>query len=166
MLLTVEAVIVFGSFLGRNEKLGDLDIAVTSRPRDPKDPDPSATALAYAERSGRHFGNIVQRLSWPDTEPRQILKARKRSIAIQDWDTFLKLELRNADHFRYTVRDVAHGTSMAELGHGTGGARCPMAADGRRLRGNPAFEEIVPRWSEFTSARQPRAAGAFSRLSR
>jgi predicted nucleotidyltransferase len=90
MLLTVEAIVVFGSFLGGNEKLGDLDVAVKSRRRDPKDPDPSTTALAYAERSGRHFSNIVEWLSWPDTELRQILKARKRSIAIQDWDTFFK----------------------------------------------------------------------------
>jgi hypothetical protein len=102
-LLTVDAIIVFGSFLSENEKLGDLDIAVKSRRRDPKDPDPSATALAYAERSGRHFSNIVEWLSWPDTELRQILKARKRTIAIQDWDTFLKLAVRNADHFQYKV---------------------------------------------------------------
>jgi predicted transcriptional regulator len=102
-LLAVEAIVVFGSFLGENEKLGDLDIALKSRRRDPKDPDPSATALAYAERSGRHFSNIVEWLSWPDTELRQILKARKRTIAIQDWDTFLKLAVRNADHFQYKV---------------------------------------------------------------
>lgn len=101
--LTVEAIVVFGSFLGENEKLGDLDIAVKSRHRDPKDPDPSATALAYAERSGRHFSNIVEWLSWPDTELRQILKARKRTIAIQDWDTFLKLAVRNAGQFQYKV---------------------------------------------------------------
>ena len=102
-LLTVEAIIVFGSLLGENEKLGDLDIAVKSQRRDPKDPDPSATALAYAERSGRHFSNIVEWLSWPDTELRQILKARKRTIAIQDWDPFLKLAVRNPDHFQYKV---------------------------------------------------------------
>ena len=56
-LLTVEAVVVFGSFLGPNGKLGDLDIAVKHRQRNANDPDPGATALAYAERSGRHFND-------------------------------------------------------------------------------------------------------------
>ena len=49
-------------------------------------PGRAATALAYAERLGRHFSNIVEWMSWPDTELRQVLKARKR-IAIQDWQT-------------------------------------------------------------------------------
>jgi hypothetical protein len=50
-------------------------------------PGRAATALAYAERLGRHFSNIVEWISWPDTELRQVLKARKRTIAIQDWQT-------------------------------------------------------------------------------
>ena len=50
-------------------------------------PGRAATALAYAERLGRHFSNIAERISWPDTELRQGLKARKRTIAIQDWQT-------------------------------------------------------------------------------
>ena len=45
-LVIVEAVVVFGSFLGANEKLGDLDIAVKDRPRNLDDPNPSATAHA------------------------------------------------------------------------------------------------------------------------
>ena len=49
-LLTVEAVVIFGSFLSANERLGDLDIAVKARHRDADDPDPAATVLAYAER--------------------------------------------------------------------------------------------------------------------
>lgn len=50
-------------------------------------PGRAATALAYAERLGRHFSNIVEWISWPDTELRQVLKARKRTIAIQDWQS-------------------------------------------------------------------------------
>jgi predicted transcriptional regulator len=101
-LLTVEAVVVFGSFLGINEKLGDLDIAVKDRRRNLDDPDPSATAHVYAERSGRHFSNIVEFISWPNTELRQILKARKRTIAIQDWHTFLRMAA-GPDQFQYKV---------------------------------------------------------------
>jgi hypothetical protein len=50
-------------------------------------PGRAATALAYAERLGRHFSNIVEWISWPDTELRQLLKARKRTVAIEDWQT-------------------------------------------------------------------------------
>jgi hypothetical protein len=102
-LLTVEAVVVFGSFLGANDKLGDLDIAVKHRHRNPNDPDPAATALAYAERSSRHFSNIVEWVSWPETELRQFLKARKRTIAIQDWHTFLRMTASSLDHFQHRV---------------------------------------------------------------
>jgi hypothetical protein len=102
-LLTIQAVVVFGSFLEANEKLGDLDISVKYHHRNPNDPDPAATALAYAERSGRHFSNIVDWISWPNTELCQILKARKRTIAIQDWHTFLRMAVGNTDHFPYKV---------------------------------------------------------------
>jgi hypothetical protein len=45
----------------------------------------------------------VDWLSWPETELRQILKARKRTIAIQDWHTFLGMTARSSDHFQYRV---------------------------------------------------------------
>jgi hypothetical protein len=102
-LLTIEVVVVFGSFLGANEKLGDLDIAVKYRHRNPNNHDPTTTALAYAERSGRHFSNIVEWISWPNTELCQILKGRKRTIAIQDWHTFLRMAVGNPHHFQYKV---------------------------------------------------------------
>jgi hypothetical protein len=102
-LLTVDAVVAFGSFLGANDTLGDLDIAVKHRHRNLNDTDPAATALAYAERSGRHFGNILEWVSWPETELRQFLKARKRTIAIQDWHTFVRMTVSSPDHFQYRV---------------------------------------------------------------
>jgi hypothetical protein len=101
--LAVEAVVVFGSFLGANDKLGDLDLAVKHKLRNANDPDPAATAIAYAERSGRHFGNILEWISWPETELRQILKARKRTIAIQDWHTFMRMTVGSSDRFQYKV---------------------------------------------------------------
>jgi hypothetical protein len=63
----------------------------------------SATAHAYAERSGRHFSNIVEFICWPNTELRQILKARKRTIAIQDWQTPLRMAAAGPDQFQYRV---------------------------------------------------------------
>jgi hypothetical protein len=102
-LLTVEVVVVFGSFLSANDKLCDLDISVKHRHRNANDRDPAATALAYAERSGRHFSNTVEWISWPETELRQFLKAQKRTIAIQDWHTFLRMTGSSPDNFQYTV---------------------------------------------------------------
>ena len=114
-LLTVETVAIFGSFLGENERLGDLDIAVKCRHRDANDPDPAATALAYAERSGRHFSNIVEWISWPETELRQILKARKRTIAIQEWGAFLRIAAADPEHFEYKVAFGSPETVAAEI---------------------------------------------------
>src|SRR5258708_23834861 len=74
-LLTVEAVLVFGRFLGAHDKLGDLDIAVKHHYRTPNDPDPTATALAYAERPRRPFSDIVMCVSCPATQPRHFLIA-------------------------------------------------------------------------------------------
>lgn len=102
-ILTIEAVIIFGSFLGAKQKLGDLDIAVKYRHRSPNERDRASEALAYAQRSGRHFSNFVEWISWPDTELCQILKARKRTIVIQDWRTFLRMAAGDPDRFQYKV---------------------------------------------------------------
>ena len=101
-ILTIEAIVIFGSFLSSKEKLGDLDIAVKCRDRKLND-DRAATALAYAERSGRRFSNFVECICWPNTEVCQILKARKRTIVIQDWQTFLRLATADSNNFRYKV---------------------------------------------------------------
>ena len=102
-LLIVEAIVVFGSFLGANDKLGDLDIAIKHRRRNPDDHEPARNALAYAQCSGHHFSNLVERISWPETELYQLLRARKRTIAIQDWHTFLRMTESAPDHFQYKI---------------------------------------------------------------
>lgn len=111
-ILTVEAVIVFGSFLGTKEKLGDLDVAVKCRDRDVNNRDHGETALAYAERSGRRFNTFIDRLYWANTELRQILKARKRTIKIQDWDSFVRMATKDPDRVQF---EVVFGSSE-ELG--------------------------------------------------
>jgi hypothetical protein len=93
-LLTVEAVVVFGSFLSANDELGDLDLAIKHRHGNPNGPDPAATVLAYAERSGHHFSNIVEWIFSPETELRQLLKARKKTIAILTQDQIPKYKHR------------------------------------------------------------------------
>jgi hypothetical protein len=102
-ILTVETVVVFGSFLGTKEKLGDLDVAMKCRDRDVDNRDHGETALAYAERSGRRFNIFIDRLNWANTELHQILKARKRTIKIQDWASFLRMATEDPDRVHFKV---------------------------------------------------------------
>jgi hypothetical protein len=102
-IFTIETVVVFGSFLGAGNKLGDLDVAVKRRDRNLKDPDRGATALAYAARSGRHFSTFLDQLGWAETELNQILKAKKRTINIQPWDIFLRMAATSPDRIAYKV---------------------------------------------------------------
>ena len=101
-ILTVDAIAVFGSFLGDRKELGDLDIAVRYRDRIAEG-DRSKRALAYADQSSRQFAHFVARLSWPETELYQILKARKRTIRIQDWDSFTRLVAKNPERCVYRI---------------------------------------------------------------
>jgi predicted transcriptional regulator len=99
-ILRVDAVIVFGSFLGTKEQLGDLDIAVKSHFRD--EANSTEVREAYSTKSGRQFSNIVDFLYWPETELKQFLKARKRTIRIQEWDSFVRL-IEKDSQMRYRV---------------------------------------------------------------
>jgi predicted transcriptional regulator len=96
-IFTIETVVVFGSFLGTQDKLGDLDVAVKWRDRNLADPDRAATVFAYAERSGRRFSSFLDKLGWAQTELNQILKAKKRTIRIQDWDQFVRMAAKSPD---------------------------------------------------------------------
>ncbi len=100
-ILTIDAVVVFGSFLSTKEELGDLDVAVKYHDR--TGADRAKSAYAYAERSGRSFSNFVEFLAWPDTEMCQILKARKRTIKIQNWNSFIRIAVKDPDRFAYKV---------------------------------------------------------------
>jgi len=102
-ILTIDAVVVFGSFLGTKDKLGDLDVAVKWRDRNLEDPHRATTALAYARQSGRRFSTFLSELAWAEIELQQILKAKKRTINIQPWDIFLRMAATNPDRIPYKV---------------------------------------------------------------
>jgi hypothetical protein len=102
-IFTIETVVVFGSFLGTKDKLGDLDVAVKWRDRNRNDPGRAKTALAYARQSGRRFGSFFHELAWAEIELPQILKARKRTINIQPWNVFLKMAAKNPERIPYKV---------------------------------------------------------------
>jgi len=102
-IFTIETVVVFGSFLGTKDKLGDLDVAVKWRDRNLKDPDRAKTALAYARHSGHRFSTFFHELGWAEIELPQVLKARKRTIKIQPWNVFLKMAAENPGRIPYKI---------------------------------------------------------------
>ena len=86
-LFYVEKVIVFGSILGSNEKLGDIDIAIELVPKE-KDSGKHMEFIkqrAYdAVEHGRYFPNFLDQLLWARTEVKMFLKSRSRSISLHE----------------------------------------------------------------------------------
>src|ERR1700733_4279072 len=116
----IETVVVFGSFLGTKDKLGDLDVAVKWRDRNLKDPDRAKTALAYARHSGHRFSTFFHELAWAEIELPQILKARKRTINVQPWNVFLKMAAENPGRIPYKVMFGSTEEVAAEITLGKG----------------------------------------------
>lgn len=67
------------------------------------DPNRAETALAYARKSGRQFGTFVDQLVWAETELRQILKAKKRTIRLQDWNSFVRIVADDPVRVQYKI---------------------------------------------------------------
>jgi hypothetical protein len=86
-LLTVAEIAVFGSYLDPTiDRLGDLDLAVSTVRRETNGDRYVDRVLAYARASGRHFGVFHEQLFWPLRELRMILKNRSPAINITDED--------------------------------------------------------------------------------
>jgi hypothetical protein len=102
-MYSVERVAVFGSFLESKELLGDVDVAVDLKPRVVFDGERKWVKLfrQHAWKSGRNFSTFEAELDWPRREVLLMLKARKRSISIQPWFSFVEMEKPKG--FRYKV---------------------------------------------------------------
>jgi predicted nucleotidyltransferase len=100
-LYSVCSVVLFGSYLNGSQRLGDVDVAIEllSRIDDPNKR--SDAHLRYARESGRRFGNFTDELYWAEAEIYQLLKARRRTLSIQPWHSFLGMEKRK--NFQYKV---------------------------------------------------------------
>jgi predicted nucleotidyltransferase len=86
---TVTTVLVFGSYLKEVPRLSDIDIAVELTRRFPDGEAQRAfeqQSIAQAERSGKRFANIVERLFWPQHQVLLHLKARSRVISLHTTD--------------------------------------------------------------------------------
>ena len=102
-LYSVKCVVVFGSFLGHRERLGDVDVAIDLKPRMPFDSERKWVERFrnHAWKSGRSFSTFHAEIDWPRQEVLLTLKARKRSISIQSWSSFVEME--KTKNFRYKV---------------------------------------------------------------
>lgn len=102
-LYSVRKAVVFGSFLGVREDLGDLDLAVDLQSRIPLDDKEDWVGIfrEHALNSGRSFSTFEEEIDWPRREVVLALKSRKRSISIQSWYSFV--EMGKSQNIRFDV---------------------------------------------------------------
>jgi predicted nucleotidyltransferase len=98
---TVTSVAVFGSYLRDVGELGDLDLAVRLKSRIADNDQRVTRELEHACSSGRTFSRFIDQLTWAQDEVMLALKARKRTISIQPWYSFVGMVKDN--NFRYEV---------------------------------------------------------------
>jgi len=87
-LYTVGKVVVFGSYLGNQERVGDIDLAIQLDRRPefaPRWPEASLARAEDAENHGRRFRGFLERLAWPETEVKRYLRGGVRSLSLHDW---------------------------------------------------------------------------------
>lgn len=86
-LLRVTRLAVFGSYLSDATLLGDLDVLIELTRRIADADEHMRRSHEYsseAARAGRRFSDHPDFLVWPETEIKQILRARQR-ISLHDW---------------------------------------------------------------------------------
>ena len=101
LLYSIVKVVVFGGFLRGSERVGDVDVAIDMAPRVPLTGNWVERFRQHAWNSGRRFRTFEDEIDWPRREVILALKARKRSISIQSWFSFVEME--KARGFRYKV---------------------------------------------------------------
>jgi predicted nucleotidyltransferase len=83
----VRKVIIFGSYLSDNPKLGDVDLSIELGPRY-DDPHQRSSYMQKrvndALQKGRRFSNITATYAWPQQEIFQFLKGHSSSLSLHD----------------------------------------------------------------------------------
>ena len=77
--------LLFGSYLFDKERIGDIDLALSFKSKvddisERRRLEQQKVNLAL--RQGREFSNIVEQLSWPQTEVKHFLKNRSRAFSL------------------------------------------------------------------------------------
>lgn len=86
-LYRVTKVIVFGSYLSKEKRINDIDLAVELHPKEPdieKHIELEENRSDELEMEGRRFSNIVDRLFYARQEVLRFLKSRSRAIGLHE----------------------------------------------------------------------------------
>lgn len=86
LLLWVDEVVLFGSYLTNSPTLGDVDLAVMyTRKFCPTHwRTQSRQRVAIAQANGRHFSGIIEKLAWPQREIELRLRQGLRALHLHD----------------------------------------------------------------------------------
>jgi len=93
-LATVRRAVVFGSYLGHADRIGDVDVAIEIVRREPNfDQHVEMNMRRVAEKSerGRHFANMVEEAYWWQREAMLFLRNRRRGLSLQDYAAIRKI---------------------------------------------------------------------------
>ena len=82
----VRRVVIFGSYLTKQERINDIDVAVELEKRYAGDEGEAVceARVREAEEAGRQFDSYMDTLYWPRDEVLLRLKARSRAISLHD----------------------------------------------------------------------------------
>ncbi len=92
----VEHVVLFGSMLSDNDRLGDVDVAVELQPKVDEDDAFQAWSMARrraAEAKGRNFRGVFDWATWPSQEIFLQLKARSSGLSLHDFCELKKYQM-------------------------------------------------------------------------
>jgi len=93
-LCSVEAIVLFGSYLKGEERPNDVDVAVKLKRRLPENLGTHEFARRmreHARKSNRQFSTYLEELQWPETQVKLYLRKRVRCLSFQPWDSFVRL---------------------------------------------------------------------------
>jgi hypothetical protein len=91
-LARVRKAVIFGSYLGGNDRISDLDVAVEISPREPnfeKHMEANNQRVAEQFANGRSFANILEQPCWWQKEAMLFLRNRKRGLSLQDYSSII-----------------------------------------------------------------------------
>ncbi len=84
----VRKAVLFGSYIGDAEYIGDIDVAVEIVRREPdfdKHTESNNQRVAEESAAGRRFSNILEQAFWWQREAFLFLRNRKRGLSLQDY---------------------------------------------------------------------------------
>jgi hypothetical protein len=111
----VQKAVVFGSYLGETERIGDLDVAVELVRREPDfDKHTAANSRRVAEEfaRGRRFSNIVDQAFWWQREAMLFLRRRSRGLSLHDYAAIR--EIVHASPHRVVFQESVSRTSKRQ----------------------------------------------------